>query len=99
MKFYEYDINGFLVGWYDEEIQRPNSTAEEPNVKPNLAKWNGSEWVEDTKKESDDLIQDNIIREKKQQENSTLDYFNPKTATLEDVKSTLAALISYLKNR
>ncbi len=38
MKFYEYNAQGFLVGWYEAPAPRPNSTTVEYSpIPPNRA--------------------------------------------------------------
>lgn len=47
MILYEFDADGWLVGWHDDP-GRPNSTAVAPlDVPPSTARWNGAKWMED----------------------------------------------------
>jgi hypothetical protein len=53
MKYYEYDTEGWLIGWH-EDANRPNSTSIEPTVSPAFARWNGSAWLEDSSMQAEE---------------------------------------------
>jgi len=50
MRFHAYDSMGFLVGWYEAEQPRPNSTVVPPPYGAR-SRWNGEAWVEDASRE------------------------------------------------
>jgi len=53
MKYYEYDTEGWFVGWH-EDATRQKWTVIEPTVSPAFARWNGSAWLEDTSMRADE---------------------------------------------
>jgi hypothetical protein len=52
MIYHTYDSDGFLVGWYEADTSRPDSTPVAPTVPPSRARWDGSAWVEDASREA-----------------------------------------------
>ena len=52
MKLYEYDNDGWLVGWH-EDVNRPNSTTTDyAPIPPAHARWVDGSWVEDSSKQN-----------------------------------------------
>lgn len=51
--FYEYDAQGWLVGWHEDPV-RPLSTSAAPSMPPRQARWNGAAWTSDTSREVSD---------------------------------------------
>ncbi|MEY2855627.1 MAG: hypothetical protein RL030_2759 [Pseudomonadota bacterium] len=92
MKFYEYDAQGWMVGWH-EDASRPNSTQIAPAVPPNRARWDGSMWVEDARRELAQAAEELDRTTKHEQTIAVLRAFDPTTATAADVHQAVAALI------
>lgn len=98
MKFYEYDINGWLIGWH-EDATRPSSTTVAPDgVPPRRARWNGSAWIEDATRETQDATDGQAERTRRQQAITVLKSYNRDTATATEVRVTLDATIYLLKS-
>lgn len=95
MKYYEYDADGFLVGWYDASVPRVRSTAVEPTVE--CARWNGTAWVRDTSQRDSKEAKDTADALTRQQAIARLSSYDPATATASDVRETLAAVILFIK--
>lgn len=54
--YYEYDKDGWLIGWH-RDPNRPFSTAVPPkNIPPNEARWNGEAWVRDVRLVADSKL-------------------------------------------
>ena len=97
MKYYEYDSEGFLLGWH-EDPNRPNSTTLEPvGIPPRRAKWNGVAWEENTFAEDKDVTDLQTEKSKIQIAKNKCRNYDPATATATDVKETLAAALYILR--
>ncbi len=91
MIFYDYDAQGFYVGWY-EGAPRPNSTGVEPaGIQPRYARWNGTAWVSDTSREVAEAAAELQRKQKLQQAKQTLKNFTP--GNLTQANTAIAALI------
>lgn len=98
MILYEYDTNGWLVGWH-EDAQRPNSTPLDFRpVPPAQARWNGAAWVADSSRQDAQATTDAADRTVRNQALQLLRNYDPATATAADVKNTLAALIRVFRD-
>ncbi len=97
MKYYEHDEQGWLIGWYDADWSRPNSTSIEPKVAPARARWNGTTWASDGTREAQTISEETAAGTRRAQVLATLQAFNPATASAASVRTTLAALIDFIK--
>lgn len=96
-KRYEYDAQGWLVGWH-EDAARPNSTAVEPvGILPRRARWDGSAWVSDASRETADAEALVLERARLRAAKQRCREFNPDTATAAEVRATLAAALYLLR--
>jgi hypothetical protein len=50
MTHYEYDSDGWYIGWHEQE-GRERSTPLQPPARADRARWNGTAWVDDTSRE------------------------------------------------
>ena len=97
MIYYEYDQQGFLVGWH-EDANRPSSTSVQPNgVQPSRAKWNGSIWVDDGAREAQQAADAAAEQTKLQQAIAVCKAYDPSTATAAEVRATLGASLFLLR--
>ncbi len=98
MKFYDYNAQGFLVGWYEAPAPRPNSTTVEYSpIPPNRARWNGSAWTNDPAQEQAQAAAEAAERAKWQQAVGIAKAYNPATATAAEVRTALGATIYLLR--
>ena len=96
MKYYEHDAQGWLIGWYDADTPRTNSTPTEPKVAPARARWDGTAWGSDGEREAKDAADETAKLTRRAQVLATLRAYDPATATAADVRTALAAVITYL---
>jgi len=96
MKYYEHDAQGWLIGWYDADTPRTNSTPTEPKIAPARARWNGTTWVSDGERETKDATDASAVVTRRAQVLATLRAYDPATATAADVRAALAAVIIYI---
>jgi hypothetical protein len=97
MRLYEYDSQGFLVGWH-EDANRPSSTTISPvGILGSRAKWNGAAWVEDTSRESQQAADAAAEQTKLQQAIAVCKAYDPATATAAEVRATLGASLFLLR--
>lgn len=97
MKYYEYNTNGFLIGWHEDSGRIRSTTIEPVGIEPDKAKWNGSAWVADssqrdtrnTNKQSKDNSDSN--------DNSLLETINPTTASNNEIIDAMRALLRLRK--
>lgn len=98
MKFYEYDTEGFLIGWHEDEA-RPRSTSVDFRPIPgNHARWNGSAWIADTSRAVARDADATAERTRKQQAIAALRAFNPATATNNDIKQAVGHIVLVIKH-
>ena len=99
MKYYEYDAQGFLVGWH-EDGTRPNSSPVEPaGIAANRARWDGSAWASDASREMAEETKRTADAADQLNVKAILDAFDPATATAADVRIALKALIRFARKR
>lgn len=92
MIFHEYDAQGFLVGWH-EDAKRPNSTSLPPaGILPHRARWDGAKWVDDPTRDNEAEAE----LTKRQQAIQRLRAFDATTATADDTRKAVAAIIRVL---
>lgn len=92
MRYYEYDSQGWLVGGYNAESPRPNSTPIAPAaIAPCRARWNGSSWIEDAARETQAAADEQAERTRRQQATTVLRNFDEGTATLAQTRNAVAA--------
>jgi hypothetical protein len=97
MKYYEYDLDGWLIGWYDDD-ERPNSTTEDfAPISPRFARWNGSAWVSDNSKR--DAMEQAKITEQTEYEQiiAFLRAYDENTATATEVRVAVGAILTLLQ--
>lgn len=67
MIIYDYDSNGWLVGWRDAPAVVPSSTATDYRpIPPGRARWNGSAWVSDLTREQETVAKEAAVRDTRQ---------------------------------
>jgi hypothetical protein len=98
MIFYEYDSQGWYIGWYDATSPRPNSTQLAPSMRPPLARFVGAAWTSDTTRETQQNTTEEADRTKRQQAIDIVKAYNPNTATASEVRVALGATIFLLKS-
>lgn len=98
MKLYEYDNDGWLIGWH-EDTDRPNSTTAAPEgLAPRRARWNGSAWADDASRETQEAVDDQADRTRAQAAIAKCKAYDPATATAADVRTTLGAALHLIRN-
>jgi Mlc titration factor MtfA (ptsG expression regulator) len=97
MIYHEYDSDGYLVGWH-EDAARANSTALAPSGIPSSrARWNGTAWFEDLTRETQRQTAEAQETTKLNQAISAIRTYDPATATANEVRQALGAVIAYLR--
>ena len=91
MKFYEYDAEGWLIGWYEAETPRPNSTQILPLSPVSQSRWVNGAWTLDPSREQQREADEQAERTKRQQAIDVLKAFNSNTATLAQTRTAVAA--------
>jgi hypothetical protein len=95
--FYEYDAQGWLIGWH-EDAGRPSSTPIDFRpIPPAQARWNGTAWISDPSQAQAQDTATQAAATKQQQTLAALRAFDPATATASDVKNVIAAIIAVLR--
>lgn len=75
MIFHEYDPAGWLVGWYEAEWPRPDSTPTPPTgIPPARARFVSGAWIEDASRE--------ILAERDQAQRQAVDLVQTRLDTL-----------------
>jgi hypothetical protein len=97
MRYYEHNTEGFLVGWYNADSPRANSTDVAPTgIPPDCAKWNGTAWTNDaTQQGTRDAakVAKDAVKDADKQRLKDID---PDTATDADV---LLAMRAFLRSQ
>jgi len=97
MKFYEYDAQGWLVGWYEAETPRPNSTPILPLFPASQSRWVNGAWTLDPSREQQRDADAATLRTRRQEALALCDAYNPATATAVQVRQTLGAALQLLR--
>lgn len=97
MKYYEYDNDGWLVGWYEAETPRPNSTQIPPLFPASQSRWVNGAWTINPTREQQRDVTEQAERTRVNQAITILKAYNPSTATAAEVRTTLGAAILLLK--
>ncbi len=91
-KYYEYDGEGFLVGWH-EDANRPNSTQINfAPIKPAHARFVNGAWTDDNSRVLARESDQNTERTKIQQAKLFLRNYDPGTAMAADVKQAIKSI-------
>jgi hypothetical protein len=98
MKYYEYDAQGYLVGWYEAETARPFSTPILPLSPATQSRWVNGAWTLDPSREQQQAADELDARTGRQQAVDLVRAYDPDTATPAQVRSTLGATIFLLKS-
>ena len=98
MKFYEYDAQGWLVGWYEAETPRPNSTQILPLSPVSQSRWVNGAWTIDPSREQQREADALAERTKRQQAIAILKAYNSNTATAAEVRAAVGAQILLLRD-
>lgn len=97
-RYYAYDAEGFYVGAFSADAPRPSSTAVAPEIRHSAARWNGMTWILDTTREQELVTQEADERNRRQQAVAILKSFNATTATANETRAAVAALIVVVRD-
>lgn len=98
MRYYEYDAQGWLVGWYEADAARPSSTQMLPLFPAAHSRWLNGTWTIDATREQQRDAEEVAARTQKQQAIATMKAYNPATATADQVRQTLGAALYLLRS-
>lgn len=95
MKYYEYDAQGWLIGWHEDDT-RPNSTPLDFHpIPPAHARWDGVQWTDDPSREIAQQAAEDQTRTLGEAARQTLLAFDRNTATAQEMRDAIAALIRH----
>lgn len=90
MRYYEYDEQGWLIGWHGD-ANRDRSTAQVPPKPAGQARFIEGAWTLDPSREQQREADETAERTKRQQAIAIIKAYNPSTATAAEVRATVGA--------